>query len=74
VSATPVQPSGPVLSDREREVLTAFSRGLSIPHVATELFIAVSTVKTHIQRLYEKLGVSDRAAAVAEAMRHGLLV
>ncbi len=63
----------PALSDRERQVLAAFARGLSIPQVAAELFIGVSTVKTHTQRLYEKLGVSDRAAAVAEAMRRGLL-
>jgi two-component system, NarL family, nitrate/nitrite response regulator NarL len=67
------QSRGPVLSEREREVLRAFARGLSIPQVAAELFIGVSTVKTHTQRLYEKLGVSDRAAAVAEAMRRGLL-
>jgi two-component system nitrate/nitrite response regulator NarL len=64
---------GPVLSERERQVLAAFARGLSIPQAAAELFIAPSTVKTHTQRLYEKLGVSDRAAAVAEAMRRGLL-
>jgi two-component system nitrate/nitrite response regulator NarL len=64
---------GPVLSERERQVLQAFARGLSMPEVAAELFIAVSTVKTHTQRLYEKLGVSERAAAVAEAMRRGLL-
>jgi two-component system, NarL family, nitrate/nitrite response regulator NarL len=63
----------PVLSERERQVLTAFARGLSIPQVAAELYISPSTVKTHTQRLYEKLGVSDRAAAVAEAMRRGLL-
>jgi two-component system nitrate/nitrite response regulator NarL len=62
-----------VLSERERQVLQAFARGLSMPEVAAELFIAVSTVKTHTQRLYEKLGVSERAAAVAEAMRRGLL-
>ncbi len=67
------QSDAPVLSEREREVLSAFARGLSIPQVAGELFIGVSTVKTHTQRLYEKLGVSDRAAAVAEAMRRGLL-
>jgi two-component system nitrate/nitrite response regulator NarL len=54
-------------------VLEAFARGRSIPQVAEELLIGVSTVKTHTQRLYEKLGVSDRAAAVAEAMRRGLL-
>ncbi|MBX9399602.1 response regulator transcription factor [Streptomyces sp. TRM72054] len=61
------------LSERERQVLEAFSAGRSIPQIAAELFLAVSTVKTHTQRLYEKLGVSDRAAAVAEAMRRGLL-
>ena len=67
------QPQAPVLSGRERQVLQAFARGLSIPQVASELYISASTVKTHTQRLYEKLGVSDRAAAVAEAMRRGLL-
>jgi two-component system nitrate/nitrite response regulator NarL len=67
------QPDAPVLSERERQVLQAFARGRSVPQVAAELTIGVSTVKTHTQRLYEKLGVSDRAAAVAEAMRRGLL-
>lgn len=67
------QSQGPVLSEREREVLAGFARGLSIPQVAAELYLSPSTVKTHAQRFYEKLGVSDRAAAVAEAMRRGLL-
>jgi two-component system nitrate/nitrite response regulator NarL len=67
------QNNAPVLSERERQVLTAFASGKSIPAIAGELFLAPSTVKTHTQRLYEKLGVSDRAAAVAEAMRQGLL-
>jgi two-component system nitrate/nitrite response regulator NarL len=67
------QPAGPVLSDREMQVLKGFARGLSIPQLAKELYIGASTVKTHTQRLYEKLGVSDRAAAVAEGMRRGLL-
>ena len=67
------QPAGPVLSERELQVLKGFARGLSIPQLAKELFIGASTVKTHTQRLYEKLGVSDRAAAVAEGMRRGLL-
>jgi two-component system, NarL family, nitrate/nitrite response regulator NarL len=67
------QPQGPVLSERERQVLAAFARGLSVPQVAAELYLGVSTVKTHTQRLYEKLGVSDRAAAVAEGMRRGLV-
>lgn len=63
----------PALSERERQVLEAFARGLSVPQVAAELMIGASTVKTHTQRLYEKLGVSDRAAAVAEGMRRGLV-
>ena len=63
----------PVLSEREQQVLQGFARGLSIPAIAAELFLGASTVKTHTQRLYEKLGVSDRAAAVAEGMRRGLL-
>jgi two-component system nitrate/nitrite response regulator NarL len=67
------QPDAPVLSEREMQVLKGFARGLSIPQLAAELYIGASTVKTHTQRLYEKLGVSDRAAAVAEAMRRGLL-
>ena len=67
------EPEGPVLSPREREVLNLIASGSSIPAMAKQLFLAPSTVKTHVQRLYEKLGVSDRAAAVASAMRSGLL-
>lgn len=67
------EPSAPALSPREREVLQAIAGGSSIPAIAAQLYLAPSTVKTHVQRLYEKLGVSDRAAAVAEAMRRGLL-
>jgi two-component system nitrate/nitrite response regulator NarL len=65
--------AAPALSPREREVLVLIAEGRSIPAMATELFLAPSTVKTHVQRLYEKLGVSDRGAVVAEAMRRGLL-
>jgi len=67
------EPAGPTLSGREREVLALIAQGQSIPTIARELYLAPSTVKTHVQRLYDKLGVSDRAAAVAEAMRRGLL-
>jgi two-component system nitrate/nitrite response regulator NarL len=67
------QPDVPALSPREREVLKLIAAGSSIPTMAKELFLAPSTVKTHVQRLYEKLGVSDRGAAVAEAMRRKLL-
>lgn len=54
-------------------MLKLIAEGDSIPMIAKKLFLAPSTIKTHAQRLYEKLGVSDRAAAVAEAMRSGLL-
>jgi two-component system, NarL family, nitrate/nitrite response regulator NarL len=67
------EPEGPVLSPREREVLKLIASGSSIPAMAKELYLAPSTVKTHVQRLYEKLGVNDRGAAVAEAMRRKLL-
>jgi two-component system, NarL family, nitrate/nitrite response regulator NarL len=67
------QPSAPALTPRELDVLKGFARGLSIPQLAAELFVAPSTVKTHTQRLYGKLDVSDRAAAVAAAMRLRLL-
>ena len=63
----------PVLSEREQQVLVAFARGSSVPRIAEELYLSTSTVKSHVQRLYEKLEVSDRAAAVAVAMRRGLL-
>jgi two-component system nitrate/nitrite response regulator NarL len=60
-------------TDQELEVLQAFARGRSIPQAAAELNLGVSTVRNHAQHLYEKLGVSDRTAAVVEAMRRGYL-
>jgi two-component system nitrate/nitrite response regulator NarL len=63
----------PVLSPREHEVLALTADGMSAPEVAERLMLSPATVRTHLQHLYDKLGVSDRAAAVAEAMRRGLL-
>jgi two-component system nitrate/nitrite response regulator NarL len=63
----------PVLTGREREILVRIAEGKSLPQIAGELYLGVTTVKTHVQRLYEKLGVSDRAAAVAVAMRRRLI-
>jgi two-component system nitrate/nitrite response regulator NarL len=63
----------PALTDREREILGMIAAGKSLPEIAKELYLGVTTVKTHVQHLYEKLGVSDRAAAVAEAMRRRLI-
>ena len=61
------------LTDREQQVLRLVAAGHSGPDIAEQLFIEASTVKTHLQHVYEKLGVSERAAAVAEAMRRGVL-
>ena len=63
----------PVLSPREREVLRRIAAGETVPVMARALHLSVSTVKTHVHHLYEKLEVSDRAAAVAVAMRRGLV-
>lgn len=65
--------SGPLLSERERQILRMIADGKTVRDMATELFLAETTIKTHIRRLYEKLGVSDRGAAVAYAMRNDLL-
>ena len=64
---------GPQLSERETEILKLMAEGLTTPAIAKRLFVAPSTVKTHVGRMYEKLEVTERAAAVAEAMRRGLL-
>jgi two-component system nitrate/nitrite response regulator NarL len=65
--------SRPALSPREHEILERTANGLSAPDIARDLQISTATVKTHLRNIYEKLGVSERAAAVAEAMRRGLL-
>ncbi|MEA2374789.1 MAG: two-component system, NarL family, nitrate/nitrite response regulator NarL [Thermoleophilaceae bacterium] len=63
----------PLLTKREQEVLRLVADGCSAPDTAKRLQLSQGTVKSHLQHLYQKLGVSDRAAAVAEAMRRGLL-
>jgi two-component system, NarL family, nitrate/nitrite response regulator NarL len=63
----------PRLSPREREILTLAAEGRSGPEIARLLFLSPSTVKTHLANIYDKLDVSDRAAAVAKALREGVL-
>jgi PAS domain S-box-containing protein len=62
------------VSERELEVLRLASEGLSGPEIAERLVISPSTVKTHFEHIYEKLGVGDRAGAVAVALRSGLFL
>jgi PAS domain S-box-containing protein len=61
------------VTPREREVLQLAARGRSTPQIAEDLVISQSTVKTHFEKIYDRLGVSDRPAAVAEGFRRGLL-
>jgi two-component system, NarL family, nitrate/nitrite response regulator NarL len=61
------------LSAREREILGLLAEGASAPDIARRLYLSPATVKTHLHNVYEKLGVSERAAAVAEGMRRGLI-
>jgi two-component system nitrate/nitrite response regulator NarL len=63
----------PVLTERERQILRLKADGAGNLVIARTLQVSLPTVKTHVKHLYEKLGTSDRAAAVAVAMRRGLL-
>jgi ATP/maltotriose-dependent transcriptional regulator MalT len=68
-------PAAPIeqLTDRELKVLTLVASGTTNREAAKQLFISEATVKTHLLHAYAKLGVRDRAAAVAEAYKRGLL-
>ena len=61
------------LSPREVEVLKLIAAGLSNSEIATSLFLSNATVKTHINRIFSKTGVRDRAQAVRYAYQHGLV-
>ncbi len=61
------------LTDREREVLIAIGRGLNNAEISEELFIGAATVKTHINSVFTKLGLRDRAQAVVFAYESGLV-
>ncbi|MDX3664373.1 response regulator transcription factor [Streptomyces sp. ID05-26A] len=62
-----------LLSPREREVLNLLGEGESIPKIARILFVSPSTAKTYVSRLYDKLGVSNRAQALMAALKAGLI-
>ena len=62
-------PSGPQLTQRESEVLSLLARGFSVSAIARSIFVSESTAKTHISKIYEKLGASNRADAIMKAVR-----
>jgi DNA-binding NarL/FixJ family response regulator len=66
-------PTADTLSRRETEVLSLVARGLTNAEIGRALFISETTVKTHLLRIFGKLGVSDRTAAVTTALGRGLL-
>ncbi|MBU6313019.1 MAG: response regulator transcription factor [Actinomycetales bacterium] len=68
-----MSPQGPQLSPREREVLLLLADGLGVSQISRQLFISDSTTKTHISKLYEKLGAANRAQALMTALKLGLL-
>jgi DNA-binding NarL/FixJ family response regulator len=70
---TPTPAEMEQLTPREREVLSLMARGLSNADVAVELFISEATVKTHLARIMMKLGVREKAQAVAAAYQTGLV-
>ena len=61
------------LTPRELDVLTLIAKGLSNAEIAKELFISGLTVKSHIGRIFVKLGLRDRAAAIVFAYEHGIV-
>ncbi|MFJ8311912.1 MULTISPECIES: response regulator [unclassified Streptomyces] len=67
------KPERPRLSEREVAVLRLAAEGCTNAEIGRRLFVAESTVKTHVVRIFGKLGVDDRTAAVTSAMRLGLL-
>lgn len=66
-------PTGPQLSQRESQVLHLLADGMSVAGIAKKLFVSESTAKTHISKLYDKLGAGNRAQALMTALRLGLL-
>jgi DNA-binding NarL/FixJ family response regulator len=67
------RPADGTLSKREREVLALVADGTTNREAARRLFVSEATIKTHLLHIYDKLGVRDRAAAVGEAYKRGLL-
>src|SRR3954452_20601645 len=66
-------PAGPRLSPRETEVLGLLAEGFGVGPIARRLFISESTTKTHISKIYDKLGAANRAQAIMKAIQAGLI-
>jgi DNA-binding NarL/FixJ family response regulator len=71
-SSAATEPMGTTLTERETEVLRLMADSLPNRDIAARLFVTEATVKTHVNNIFGKLGVGDRAAAVAWAFRSGV--
>ena len=71
ISAEPGDP--PSITSRQAEVLSLASNGLSSAEIAEQIGVSPTTIRTHFDNIYARLGVSDRCAAVSTALRHGLI-
>ena len=71
--STRTAPAGGRLTERELQVLTGMSQGKSNGRIGKDLYLSEDTIKTHARRLFRKLGVNDRAQAVALGFRRGLV-
>jgi DNA-binding NarL/FixJ family response regulator len=69
----PISPTPNDLTERERDILSALSRGLTDREIAQLLFISVRTVQSHLAHIYEKLHVHSRTEAALLAVQHGLV-
>lgn len=63
----------PALSDRETQVVRLLAQGHNNRDIAAALFLSEATIKTHLVRIYRKLGTENRVSTVAEAARRGLI-
>lgn len=62
-----------ILSERERDILQLISEGHSNQEIATELYLSLGTIKSHVRMILNKLSVDDRVQAAAKAVREGLI-
>jgi DNA-binding NarL/FixJ family response regulator len=72
-TAAPPRPDVPDLTERELQVLTGMAGGKSNAQIGRDLYLSEDTIKTHARRLFRKIGVGDRAQAVAFGFRNGLV-
>jgi len=69
----PEAPDAPALTERELQVLHGMAQGRSNAEIGRELYLSEDTIKTHARRLFRKMGVNDRAQAVAAGFRWGFV-